>query len=207
VRPHRSREIIHHRDIRPGFFTPYCECRVCGLLRPSSDRMVRELWLGALCLGALQLCSSFMASQRAVGAYRQGGMYRRSRVPIMASRPSDEDLVKIFGRLAEKKILLDSSAGACCHRWASRGMPPLSPEDRSDLLLCVPPCSGCDGCPYRYDFDVMRSVAPKWLPTYPERIFDSDQHRPAWVRQHSKPHTWPSRSAHCSGSLGSPTRP
>ena len=51
------------------------------------------------------------------------------------------ELVKIFGRLAEKMIFGDGSAGACCH-------------------------SGCDDCEWRYSFDIMQAARPKWIPCY-----------------------------------------
>ncbi|CAM9552719.1 unnamed protein product, partial [Phaeothamnion confervicola] len=67
-----------------------------------------------------------------------------------------EDLAKLFGRLAEKTLFLDDSSGACCH-------------------------SGCDGCPFRYSFDVMQAGRPKWIPTYTLRCFeDGRSHAAAW---------------------------
>lgn len=70
--------------------------------------------------------------------------------------PSEEELIKVFGRIADKQIYLDESAGQCCH-------------------------SGCDNCEWRYDFDVMRAARPKWLVTYQERAFDAATHRAKWV--------------------------
>lgn len=31
----------------------------------------------------------------------------------------------------------------------------------------------------------MRAIRPKWVPTYAERIFDSDSHRAKWVGEPS----------------------
>jgi hypothetical protein len=43
-----------------------------------------------------------------------------------------KEYIKIFGRLGEKMIFGDSSAGLCCH-------------------------SACENCEWRYTFDVMQS--------------------------------------------------
>jgi hypothetical protein len=51
------------------------------------------------------------------------------------------DMIKIFGRIAEKTLFGDGSAGQCCH-------------------------SGCPDCEWRYSFDVLQSARPKWIPTY-----------------------------------------
>lgn len=75
----------------------------------------------------------------------------------------DESLTKLFGRLAEKVILLDvPGAGTpemknCCH-------------------------GGCDNCQYTRVFDEMRSGRPKWIAhyTHMEHI-DGRSHSPAWV--------------------------
>jgi hypothetical protein len=51
---------------------------------------------------------------------------------------------------------MDESAGACCH-------------------------SGCDGCPYRYSFDVLEAVAPKWIVTYAHKTIGEREHTPRLV--------------------------
>jgi hypothetical protein len=51
------------------------------------------------------------------------------------------DMIKIFGRMAEKTLFGDGSAGQCCH-------------------------SGCPDCEWRYSFDILQSARPKWIPTY-----------------------------------------
>ncbi|KAG8465066.1 hypothetical protein KFE25_012429 [Diacronema lutheri] len=69
---------------------------------------------------------------------------------------SNADLCKLFGRLADKVVLMDESSGACCH-------------------------SGCDGCPYRYSFDVLEAVAPKWLCTYVTKTIAGREHTPRLI--------------------------
>mmetsp|Transcript_24109 Transcript_24109/g.29690 ORF Transcript_24109/g.29690 Transcript_24109/m.29690 type:complete len:226 (+) Transcript_24109:107-784(+) len=73
-----------------------------------------------------------------------------------------KEAVKIFGRLAEKYIMLDSSGGLCCY-------------------------SGCTDCEYRlpgggYRMADQSSARPKWIPNYDERIFESagKEHTSKW---------------------------
>jgi len=67
-----------------------------------------------------------------------------------------KEYIKIFGRLGEKMIFGDASAGLCCH-------------------------SACDDCEWRYTFDVMQSARPKWIPTYRENRFeDGREHITKW---------------------------
>jgi hypothetical protein len=87
-----------------------------------------------------------------------------------SSPPSEAELVKVFGRLADKAIFMDESAGQCCH-------------------------SGCDNCEWRYDFDIMRAARPKWLVTYAERKFDSDAHTAKWKALFDVPSVPPSSSS------------
>lgn len=79
-----------------------------------------------------------------------------SDVAVAAPELSNADLCKLFGRLADKVVLMDASSGACCH-------------------------SGCDGCPYRYSFDVLEAVAPKWLCTYVTKTIGERQHTPRLI--------------------------
>ena len=70
----------------------------------------------------------------------------------MASLASldDVEMTKLFGRLADKYLLLDvPGAGTpgminCCH-------------------------GGCDNCDFSHVFDEMSSGRAKWLPLYPDR--------------------------------------
>eukprot|EP00290_Baffinella_frigidus_P009461 CAMPEP_0180140236 /NCGR_PEP_ID=MMETSP0986-20121125/14088_1 /TAXON_ID=697907 /ORGANISM="non described non described, Strain CCMP2293" /LENGTH=236 /DNA_ID=CAMNT_0022082651 /DNA_START=105 /DNA_END=815 /DNA_ORIENTATION=+ len=77
----------------------------------------------------------------------------------MSARAEDipeVEFVKIFGRLGEKTLFGDGSAGACCH-------------------------SGCENCEWRYTFDILQSARPKWIPAYSEKIFDDGrEHHPKW---------------------------
>lgn len=73
-----------------------------------------------------------------------------------------KEAVKLFGRLAEKYIMLDSSAGLCCY-------------------------SGCSDCEYRepgggYRMADQSSARPKWIPCYDERKFESQgkEHTTKW---------------------------
>ena len=71
-----------------------------------------------------------------------------------------KEAVKIFGRLAEKYIALDSSGGNCCY-------------------------SGCTGCEYRlpdggYKMADQTAARPKWIPHYDVRIMKTNQHTTKW---------------------------
>jgi hypothetical protein len=69
---------------------------------------------------------------------------------MMEIKTSDVDVkeyIKIFGRLGEKMIFGDASAGLCCH-------------------------SACENCEWRYSFDVLQSARPKWIPTYRVNKFE-----------------------------------
>eukprot|EP00956_Cyclotella_meneghiniana_P009995 scaffold13800_cov51-Cyclotella_meneghiniana.AAC.9 len=72
-----------------------------------------------------------------------------------------KEAVKLFGRLAEKYIMLDASAGMCCY-------------------------SGCTDCEYRepgggYRMADQSSSRPKWIPAYDHREFQSGkEHTTKW---------------------------
>lgn len=73
-----------------------------------------------------------------------------------------KDAVKIFGRLAEKYIMLDESGGMCCY-------------------------SACKDCEYRlpgggYRMADQSASRPKWIPTYGERSFagQNKEHLSKW---------------------------
>ena len=69
---------------------------------------------------------------------------------MMEIKTTDVDVkeyIKIFGRLGEKMIFGDASAGLCCH-------------------------SACENCEWRYSFDVLQSARPKWIPTYRVNKFE-----------------------------------
>ncbi|KAL3811223.1 hypothetical protein ACHAXA_008982 [Cyclostephanos tholiformis] len=77
-------------------------------------------------------------------------------------RIDPREAVKLFGRLAEKYIMLDASAGMCCY-------------------------SGCSDCEYRepgggYRMADQSSARPKWIPCYDRRVFASQgkEHTTRW---------------------------
>lgn len=121
------------------------------------------------------LCSA-QAAAFSVSAPAGGGM--RARLPFKAGLPQSQqcavrlprvatsvsmsadidvkEYIKIFGRLGEKKLFGDESAGLCCH-------------------------SACENCEWRYSFDIIQSARPKWIPTYREIIFkDGREHIAKW---------------------------
>lgn len=139
---------------------------------------MRTLMLVALCsaqAAAFSLAPSFssmglrvrspikgngIAAPEASGGYRsQQGVVRAPAAAIFMSGASELDVkeyIKIFGRLSEKMLFGDASAGLCCH-------------------------SACDDCEWRYSFDILQSARPKWIPTYRENKFeDGREHITKW---------------------------
>lgn len=71
-----------------------------------------------------------------------------------------KEAVKIFGRLAEKYIMLDETAGMCCY-------------------------SGCSDCEYRlpgggYRMADQSAARPKWIPSYAKRSINGKEHVTKW---------------------------
>ena len=73
-----------------------------------------------------------------------------------------KDAAKIFGRLAEKYIMLDSSGGMCCY-------------------------SGCSDCEFRnpeggYIMADQSAARPKWIPCYEEKSYElsGKEHTSKW---------------------------
>lgn len=73
-----------------------------------------------------------------------------------------KEAVKLFGRLAEKYIMLDESGGMCCY-------------------------SACKDCEYRlpdggYKMADQSASRPKWVPVYEERSFEGQnkEHKSKW---------------------------
>jgi hypothetical protein len=73
-----------------------------------------------------------------------------------------KEVVKLFGRLAEKYIMLDESGGMCCY-------------------------SGCTDCEFRlpdggYRMADQSASRPKWIPVYEERSFANQdkEHKSKW---------------------------
>jgi hypothetical protein len=76
-----------------------------------------------------------------------------------------KEAVKLFGRLAEKYIMLDASAGMCCY-------------------------SACSDCEYRepgggYRMADQSSARPKWIPCYDHREFkvQGKEHMTKWGKE------------------------
>lgn len=81
---------------------------------------------------------------------------------LLASNIGTTELVKLFGRLADKQLLLDvEGAGTpemmnCCH-------------------------GGCDNCNYSRVFDNMAAGRPKWIAMYSDRqLVDGRRHVSKW---------------------------
>jgi hypothetical protein len=87
---------------------------------------------------------------------------------VASSRPpppadvDPKEVVKIFGRLAEKYIMLDESGGMCCY-------------------------SACKDCEYRlpdggYKMADQSAARPKWIPVYEDRVFANvnKEHTAKW---------------------------
>lgn len=71
-----------------------------------------------------------------------------------------KEAVKLFGRLAEKYIMLDSTGGMCCY-------------------------SGCKDCEYRlpnggYIMADQSAARPKWIPSYVKRTINGKEHISKW---------------------------
>ena len=83
---------------------------------------------------------------------------------LQSSALDERELAKIFGRLADKMILLDvPGAGTpamanCCH-------------------------GGCDNCEYSHVFDQMNAGRAKWVPSYTYRqLIDGREHSSLWLK-------------------------
>lgn len=89
---------------------------------------------------------------------------RPARHALQMSALDERELAKIFGRLADKMILLDvPGAGTpemanCCH-------------------------GGCDNCEYSHVFDQMNAGRAKWVPSYTYRqLIDGREHSSPWLK-------------------------
>ena len=85
-----------------------------------------------------------------------------STVPAVSPVSDPKEVVKLFGRLADKYILLDSSGGMCCY-------------------------SACTDCEYRlpdggYRMADQSSSRPKWICAYDDRSFEASgkEHASKW---------------------------
>lgn len=107
----------------------------------------------------------FVASVGAFAPVPNNGVRRETAIYSAVSEISVEpkEAVKLFGRLAEKYIMLDESGGMCCY-------------------------SACKDCEFRlpgggYRMADQSASRPKWIPTYGERSFggQSKQHTAKWL--------------------------
>lgn len=117
---------------------------------------------------ALRLVSIFI-TLRLSGAFVPGAKqeYPPSHVSSLYSTVSEttiepKEAVKLFGRLAEKYIMLDESGGMCCY-------------------------SACKDCEFRlpdggYRMADQSASRPKWIPVYEERSFMAldKEHKSKW---------------------------
>mmetsp|Transcript_10704 Transcript_10704/g.23535 ORF Transcript_10704/g.23535 Transcript_10704/m.23535 type:complete len:222 (+) Transcript_10704:87-752(+) len=128
--------------------------------------MKRTLLFGAICLSSSVISGFAPSSSNAAASHRSPFHV----LPSEATATADEtaaiqtdpkEAVKLFGRLAEKYIMLDASAGMCCY-------------------------SGCTDCEFRepgggYRMADQSSSRPKWIPSYDHREFNSGkEHTTKW---------------------------
>jgi len=126
------------------------------------------------CTNAFSVPSSLSLSPLAQRMSTTGGCYKSVRWWLHSSSTADDatvveldakQIVKVFGRMAEKYIMLDASGGMCCY-------------------------SGCKDCEYRlpgggYVMADQTASRPKWIPCYDERVFENSgkQHVSQWSQQ------------------------
>lgn len=98
-------------------------------------------------------------------------------VDLTAGLSASVEAAKLFGRLADKKLLLDVPfAGTpelrnCCHVMLV-----------SSSVVSSASQGGCDNCDFSRVFDEMNSGRPKWICLYTEREFiDGRRHEPTWA--------------------------
>jgi hypothetical protein len=94
---------------------------------------------------------STASSVRLWSAIEDGNIVTTTDATNTVSTIDPKDAVKVFGRLAEKYIMLDESGGMCCY-------------------------SGCKDCEYRlpdggYKMADQSASRPKWIPVYEQRTF------------------------------------
>lgn len=85
---------------------------------------------------------------------------KNHRLKTRLSALDKKEAVKLFGRLAEKYIMLDDTAGKCCY-------------------------SACSDCEYRlpgggYRMADQSAARPKWIPSYTDRAANGNQHSTKW---------------------------
>jgi hypothetical protein len=96
-------------------------------------------------------CKSNRPRQSAAWTVRLRSTNEDSGTTVKAISIDPKDAVRVFGRLAEKYIMLDESGGMCCY-------------------------SGCKDCEFRlpdggYKMADQSASRPKWIPVYEQRSF------------------------------------
>ncbi len=114
-------------------------------------------------ISSLCLAASTTVTEGFVVSPPQGGL-TASALPSTAVdiELEPKEVVKVFGRLAEKYIMLDESGGMCCY-------------------------SACKDCEFRlpdggYKMADQSAARPKWIPVYEERVFSGQgkEHVAKW---------------------------
>lgn len=100
-------------------------------------------------------CSFVLDNRQAI--VRQSA---RSLASTADTQIDPKEKVKLFGRLAEKYIMLDETAGMCCY-------------------------SACKDCEYRlpdggYRMADQSAARPKWIPVYVSRTIAGKDHKTKW---------------------------
>ncbi|KAJ1419338.1 hypothetical protein B484DRAFT_453444 [Ochromonadaceae sp. CCMP2298] len=126
-------------------------------------RFLQAVLPRALLLLALVVLHSHRAAAFVTRPLLSSRILANSATQVMSS-VGDAELTKIFGRIADKQLLLDiPGAGTpgmvnCCH-------------------------GGCDNCDYSHVFDSMQSGRPKWVALYPtgdRQLIDGRAHTAPW---------------------------
>ncbi|KAL9185422.1 hypothetical protein ACHAXT_003199 [Thalassiosira profunda] len=133
----------------------------CALTTAMKHIIRTAVVLGAACApAAVSGFASTASVPRATTSLHSEAATVESSADTLQTDP--KEAVKLFGRLAEKYIMLDASAGMCCY-------------------------SGCSDCEFRepgggYRMADQSSARPKWVPTYDERKFEAQnkEHTTKW---------------------------
>lgn len=119
--------------------------------------------VGAACLPAfITGFSPPSVSQHSISSTSLQSEVASPEAEVDTIKTDPKEAVKLFGRLAEKYIMLDASAGLCCY-------------------------SACSDCEYRepgggYRMADQSSARPKWIPCYDQRVFETQgkEHTTKW---------------------------
>eukprot|EP00537_Pseudo-nitzschia_pungens_P002367 CAMPEP_0172371840 /NCGR_PEP_ID=MMETSP1060-20121228/45089_1 /TAXON_ID=37318 /ORGANISM="Pseudo-nitzschia pungens, Strain cf. cingulata" /LENGTH=225 /DNA_ID=CAMNT_0013097597 /DNA_START=73 /DNA_END=750 /DNA_ORIENTATION=+ len=126
--------------------------------------LLRAIWLSQLlCAFSIEAFVSYPPGKfDATRALRSTAAEEETTSVAVPSDLDPKEVVKIFGRLAEKYIMLDESGGMCCY-------------------------SACKDCEFRlpgggYRMADQSASRPKWIPIYEERVFEGQgkEHTSKW---------------------------